>query len=229
MITLFKLRGSIWDDIDLPLSYKFNYYNSIIDDYIALSKISVNPSLDTVLQSGRDDDSNLLVLSLNVYDALLSFKTLNESVVVKPLLKNETEVYLMADQASKSENPTIIRNTALYVATSILVADCSKAPSCLHLNRFNCSSTANTCGKCLDGFLGSNEDLNTPCLSSDKYLPIYLNNVKKAGTEFKYQGIKTECKKGLTLIWPSAFTHTHRGIINKKNEKYIITGWYSYI
>ena len=57
----------------------------------------------------------------------------------------------------------------------------------------------------------------------------YLNNVKNAGTEFKYQGIKTECKKGLTLIWPSAFTHTHRGIINKKNEKYIITGWYSYI
>jgi len=57
----------------------------------------------------------------------------------------------------------------------------------------------------------------------------YLNDVKNAGTEFKYQKIKTECKKGLTLIWPSSFTHTHRGIINKKNEKYIITGWYSYI
>jgi hypothetical protein len=57
----------------------------------------------------------------------------------------------------------------------------------------------------------------------------YLNNVKNAGTEFKYQKIKTECKKGLTLIWPTAFTHTHKGIINKKNEKYIITGWYSYL
>ena len=56
----------------------------------------------------------------------------------------------------------------------------------------------------------------------------YLNNVENAGTEFKYQKIKTECKKGLTIIWPSAFTHTHRGIINKKNEKYIITGWFSY-
>ena len=56
----------------------------------------------------------------------------------------------------------------------------------------------------------------------------YLNNVKNAGTEFKYQKIKTKCKKGLTLIWPSAFTHTHRGIISKRNEKYIITGWFSY-
>jgi len=55
----------------------------------------------------------------------------------------------------------------------------------------------------------------------------YLNTVKNAGTEFKYQKIKTSCQKGLTLIWPSSFTHTHRGIVNLKKEKYIITGWYS--
>lgn len=57
----------------------------------------------------------------------------------------------------------------------------------------------------------------------------YLNNVGNCGTEFKYQKIKVKCKKGLTLIWPTCFTHTHRGIISKKNEKYIITGWFSYI
>jgi len=57
----------------------------------------------------------------------------------------------------------------------------------------------------------------------------YLNDVKDAGTEFKYQKIKTECKQGLTLIWPTSFTHTHRGIINKKNEKYIVTGWFTFI
>ena len=57
----------------------------------------------------------------------------------------------------------------------------------------------------------------------------YLNNVGNSGTEFKYQKIKVKCKKGLTLIWPSYFTHTHKGIISKKNEKYIITGWFSYI
>jgi len=56
----------------------------------------------------------------------------------------------------------------------------------------------------------------------------YLNNVGNCGTEFKYQKIKIKCKKGLTLIWPAFYTHTHRGIISKKNEKYIITGWFSY-
>jgi len=57
----------------------------------------------------------------------------------------------------------------------------------------------------------------------------YLNDVDNAGTEFKYQKIKTKCIKGLTLIWPSGFTHTHRGVINDKFEKFIITGWYNYI
>jgi hypothetical protein len=56
----------------------------------------------------------------------------------------------------------------------------------------------------------------------------YLNNLENAGTEFFYQKLKTPCKKGLTLIWPASFTHTHKGIINKNNEKYIITGWFSY-
>ena len=57
----------------------------------------------------------------------------------------------------------------------------------------------------------------------------YLTDVENAGTEFKYQKLKTECKKGLTLIWPTDITHTHRGIINNEHEKYIVTGWFGYV
>ena len=55
----------------------------------------------------------------------------------------------------------------------------------------------------------------------------YLNDVPDGGTEFLYQNIKTKAQKGLTLIWPAHFTHTHRGIVSDKNEKYIVTGWIS--
>jgi prolyl 4-hydroxylase len=56
----------------------------------------------------------------------------------------------------------------------------------------------------------------------------YLNNIKKGGTMFKYQKIITPSQKGLTLIWPTDFTHTHKSqIVNQ--EKIIITGWYSLI
>ena len=56
----------------------------------------------------------------------------------------------------------------------------------------------------------------------------YLNNVENGGTEFYYQDIKCPAKKGLTLIWPADWTHTHRGIIDESNEKMIITGWFNY-
>jgi len=54
----------------------------------------------------------------------------------------------------------------------------------------------------------------------------YLNDVEDGGTEFYYQKLTTPAVKGLTLIWPTSFIHTHRGIITNKEDKYIITGWF---
>ena len=56
----------------------------------------------------------------------------------------------------------------------------------------------------------------------------YLNDVVDGGTEFMYQKLISPAKKGLTLIWPSDWTHTHRGQISHLHKKYIITGWLNY-
>jgi len=58
----------------------------------------------------------------------------------------------------------------------------------------------------------------------------FLNTCKHAGTMFYYQNKTYECKKGDTLIWPAAWTHTHKGVISnkQKTDKYIATGWYYY-
>lgn len=53
----------------------------------------------------------------------------------------------------------------------------------------------------------------------------YLNDVPDGGTEFFFQKKTIKAEKGKTLIWPAAFTHTHRGQISKKHVKYIVTGW----
>jgi len=58
----------------------------------------------------------------------------------------------------------------------------------------------------------------------------YLNDVTDAGeTEFLYQELKIQPRKGLTVIWPPYWTHTHRGIPSPNQEKYITTGWYSFL
>ena len=57
----------------------------------------------------------------------------------------------------------------------------------------------------------------------------YLNDVENGGTEFyHFPDLKIQARKGLTLIWPAGWTHTHKGVISNVDEKYIITGWYSF-
>ena len=57
----------------------------------------------------------------------------------------------------------------------------------------------------------------------------YLNDVPNGGTEFLYQKITSPAKKGLTLFWPTDWTHTHRGQISPDHEKYIATGWLNFV
>lgn len=57
----------------------------------------------------------------------------------------------------------------------------------------------------------------------------YLNTVTDEGeTEFFYQRRYIQPRKGLTLIWPAQWTHAHKGVPSQTQEKWIITGWYSY-
>ena len=57
----------------------------------------------------------------------------------------------------------------------------------------------------------------------------YLNDVDDGGeTEFFYQKLKVKPEIGLTLIWGSAWTFTHSGIVSPTESKYIATGWFSY-
>jgi len=57
----------------------------------------------------------------------------------------------------------------------------------------------------------------------------YLNDVNDGGeTEFYYQQIKIKPKKGKIVIFPTDWTHTHRGITSKTEEKYITTGWFNF-
>jgi hypothetical protein len=57
----------------------------------------------------------------------------------------------------------------------------------------------------------------------------YLNDVHEGGeTAFYHQNLQIKPKKGLTLIWPSDWTFTHKGLPSQAEEKYIITGWYHF-
>ncbi|HEX3771250.1 MAG TPA: 2OG-Fe(II) oxygenase [Polyangiaceae bacterium] len=58
----------------------------------------------------------------------------------------------------------------------------------------------------------------------------YLNDVAEGGeTEFYYQDLRVKPRKGLSLIWPVDWTHTHRGVPAPNEVKTITTGWIRFV
>lgn len=59
---------------------------------------------------------------------------------------------------------------------------------------------------------------------------IYLNTLTDRGeTEFFYQQHFESPERGKLLIWPSDWTHLHRGVPSPTQTKYILTGWFTHI
>ena len=55
----------------------------------------------------------------------------------------------------------------------------------------------------------------------------YLNNVEEGGeTEFIHQQCRYAPRQGTVLLFPSSFTHTHRGNPPIKDTKYILASWF---
>jgi hypothetical protein len=54
---------------------------------------------------------------------------------------------------------------------------------------------------------------------------IYLNEVEGGETEFLYLSKRIKPEVGTLVLFPAAFTHTHRGNPPLDKKKYIATGW----
>jgi len=58
---------------------------------------------------------------------------------------------------------------------------------------------------------------------------LYLNDVDEGGeTELLYYAKRIKPKKGTLVLFPAAFTHTHRGNPPLSNDKYVLTSWIEY-
>ena len=57
----------------------------------------------------------------------------------------------------------------------------------------------------------------------------FLNDIQEGGgTRFVYQDHVAHPGKGKTVLWPAGYTHVHCGEVAPREDKYIITGWWSY-
>jgi len=61
---------------------------------------------------------------------------------------------------------------------------------------------------------------------------LYLNDLGEQDggeTEFLYQRLRVRPEENSVILWPAAYTHTHRGnTVLGDESKYIVTGWFYY-
>lgn len=61
---------------------------------------------------------------------------------------------------------------------------------------------------------------------------LYLNTLEDGEggeTEFLYQRLRLKPVQNSMVLWPAAFTHTHRGnTVLGSRSKYVVTGWFDY-
>jgi hypothetical protein len=63
-------------------------------------------------------------------------------------------------------NPTLLMQTLFSVVAYVNNVACNVAIACNILHRFSCTTTTNTCGSCLQGFVSiNNDDSNVACVS----------------------------------------------------------------
>ena len=164
LTTEFLFLASEWTDVDIPLTYQIGFYSSNSDSTLitfARSELSYGKS---ALPSGLPDFNYEVKCSLQVYDAVGAETKSSAKVTVTPSASGNIEsiVSNLIDKAGDSVDDS---KRLISVGSSALNSvDCSQAPNCTALNREQCSSTVNTCGKCLAGYIGDTGVSNNLCV-----------------------------------------------------------------
>ena len=59
---------------------------------------------------------------------------------------------------------------------------------------------------------------------------IYLNTVTDGGgTKWVQQDFTSNAVEGSMIVWPAGWTHSHKGIVSNTQDKYIVTGWCTFV
>ena len=139
-------------------------------------------------------------------------------------IKASTDVTLLSGELSSKYFPQLFKCVDEYTKTYLHSGNCGKWGIQEPVNIQHYSS-----GEAFYSWHSERNYNGSPSVYRHLAFMTYLNDVDDGGeTEFFYQDIKVKPKKGKTLIWPSDWTHTHRGITSSTQEKYIITGWFSF-
>jgi hypothetical protein len=206
--TLFTLSGPYWvsQPENYPLLYRFVYQIAEVfdwsDTYGIVNSLQRSPFASARLPAGVAS-SNTLVVAVIVVDIWNAESHTSQSITVSPSTRRQLtavsfdslmNTFTMAKDMSKLDSMISSFQLALDLVNDPLRVDCSLAPLCKDLNRGDCSAQSQTCGSCLEGFVGVFGSSNSACHSADEArLSIGEVCTKNDDCYFEYCGSDNLC------------------------------------
>ena len=187
LVTLFSLSAVKWidDSSDLPLSYEFAYYLINAAELNFVKTADVTSHVSTILGQGlysMNYQVSCVAIVSDIHGSSANATTLYPIAVSPPPpppMMNGTRQLdpsgsfsaNVVDSIERSIqrdlvgfNPSNVVRMVDATLSTMNSVDCSNITvDCTALNRQLCSTTANTCGGCLSGYIGLSGDSNTPC------------------------------------------------------------------
>jgi hypothetical protein len=168
--TMFSLLSTQWLDEDFPMSYQFGYLSTLYDFVMLRSKMELSYT-STLLPSGFSDSrrsiSNLSCVVL-VFDSLDASSRSSAEVSVgevsMPVESLESFLLSGLNTSHLANNSDELKNFLSATSTVLNRVNCSGAPDCSSLHRYQCSTVEGSCGECFSGYVGAFGFSNTRCV-----------------------------------------------------------------
>ena len=170
--TLFQIRTLYWvdDPGDYPLSYVISSYTWNSAQKTIIKSKNEGSSVSTFLSQGLESQNYVVNVVVDAYDVYGDFASVVTPVKVNPIdfadLAEALESQISL--AYKTLDGDKVSSVVGAATKALNGADCSMAMTCGAFNRHDCMYTPNTCGPCLNGFIGIVGDANTFCRPSDE-------------------------------------------------------------
>jgi hypothetical protein len=183
--TSFYLLAALWsDDVsDYPLLYKFSSYQSDPLFSNLLRDALMVPYAYALLSQGLASSDFNIVGVLEVSDSLGCSITTTKVVQVLPPSDLSNAVQnaksLLLETKSNPSGKQQVFNGLVHAMNQV---NCSSAPNCASLRRFECSDTSATCGRCFDDYkFGVFGDANSMCYATKKEFKASQSGRRLAG------------------------------------------------
>jgi hypothetical protein len=166
LTTLFQYSASQWSDWDLPITYLFGFMNSNLNLLSTLQSRSVLPYAASVLPGGLIVNNFDVSTVVRVFDNLQAYEQRSRRVAVSPLGTSVifSSITTQLATASGATNLDGVKSVVSVSSSVISKVNCTNAPDCDSLHRFDCYATPFTCGECLPSYMGQQGDGNGICI-----------------------------------------------------------------